>query len=98
MGGGPGSEGGTSAALNQSPLAQLLQFEENYGAALDGYARAAALAPDWTEPRMRRARLLDYLSRICAAVGGAVSGSGRGVGRKWAGIGCGEAGKGCGEW
>lgn len=57
--------------------ATLLQFEENYGAALDGYARAAALAPDWTEPRMRRARLLDYLSRICAAVGGASKARGR---------------------
>lgn len=78
--GGTESEGGTSAAFNQSP--QLLQFEENYGAALDGYARAAALAPDWPEPRMRRARLLDYLGRICAALGAAVSGSGRGLGRK----------------
>uniref|UniRef100_A0A8C3LZU1 Uncharacterized protein n=1 Tax=Chrysolophus pictus TaxID=9089 RepID=A0A8C3LZU1_CHRPC len=76
-GGGTGSEGGTSASFNQSPAGQLLQFEENYGAALDGYARAAALAPDWPEPRMRRARLLDYLGRICAALGGAGKARGR---------------------
>lgn len=46
--------------------ATLLQFEEDYGAALDGFARAADLAPDWSEPRVRRARLLDYLGRICS--------------------------------
>lgn len=45
--------------------ATLLQYQERYGAALEGLARAAALAPDWAEPRMRHARLLDYLGRLC---------------------------------
>ncbi|XP_064359388.1 tetratricopeptide repeat protein 5-like [Dromaius novaehollandiae] len=46
--------------------ATLLQYEERYGAALDGFARAAALEPGWAEPRLRHGRLLDYLGRLCA--------------------------------
>ncbi|XP_068777819.1 tetratricopeptide repeat protein 5 [Struthio camelus] len=46
--------------------ATLLQYEERYGPALEGFARAAALEPGWAEPRLRHGRLLDYLSRLCA--------------------------------
>ncbi|XP_071885812.1 tetratricopeptide repeat protein 5 isoform X2 [Anas platyrhynchos] len=49
--------------------ATLLQYQERYGAALEGLARAAALAPEWAEPRMRHARLLDFLGRLCALLG-----------------------------
>ncbi|XP_067171053.1 tetratricopeptide repeat protein 5 isoform X2 [Apteryx mantelli] len=46
--------------------ATLLQYEESYGQALEGFARAAALEPGWAEPRLRHGRLLDYLGRLCA--------------------------------
>ncbi|KAM6188362.1 tetratricopeptide repeat protein 5 [Sarcoramphus papa] len=46
--------------------ATLLQYEERFGAALEGLGRAAALAPGWEEPRRRHAHLLDFLSRLCA--------------------------------
>ncbi|XP_033928401.1 tetratricopeptide repeat protein 5 [Melopsittacus undulatus] len=48
--------------------ATLLQYEERYGAALEGLSRAASLAPGWAEPRRRHAHLLDFLSRLCAAL------------------------------
>ncbi|XP_057283754.1 tetratricopeptide repeat protein 5-like, partial [Pezoporus wallicus] len=48
--------------------ATLLQYEERYGAALDGLSRAGALAPGWAEPRRRHAQLVDFLSRLCAAL------------------------------
>lgn len=48
--------------------ATLLQYEERFGAALEGLSRAAALAPGWAEPRRRHAHLLDFLSRLCAAL------------------------------
>ncbi|XP_074787139.1 LOW QUALITY PROTEIN: tetratricopeptide repeat protein 5 [Athene noctua] len=46
--------------------ATLLQYEERFGAALEGLGRAAALAPGWAEPRRRHAHLLDFLTRLCA--------------------------------
>ncbi|XP_057280069.1 tetratricopeptide repeat protein 5-like, partial [Pezoporus wallicus] len=48
--------------------ATLLQYEERYGAALEGLSRAGALAPGWAEPRRRHAQLVDFLSRLCAAL------------------------------
>ncbi|XP_061218135.1 tetratricopeptide repeat protein 5-like [Neopsephotus bourkii] len=48
--------------------ATLLQYEERYGAALEGLSRAGALAPGWAEPRRRHAQLLDFLSRLCTAL------------------------------
>ncbi|KAM9510376.1 LOW QUALITY PROTEIN: tetratricopeptide repeat protein 5 [Guaruba guarouba] len=48
--------------------ATLLQYEERYGAALEGLSRAGALAPGWAEPRRRHAHLLDFLARLCAAL------------------------------
>ncbi|KAM8985903.1 tetratricopeptide repeat protein 5 [Ara ararauna] len=48
--------------------ATLLQYEERYGAALEGLSRAGALAPGWAEPRRRHAHLLDFLTRLCAAL------------------------------
>ncbi|XP_077154196.1 tetratricopeptide repeat protein 5 isoform X1 [Ranitomeya variabilis] len=46
--------------------ATLSKYEENYQGALDGFSRAAALEPSWTEPVMREEQLLDYLSKLCA--------------------------------
>ncbi|XP_064900401.1 tetratricopeptide repeat protein 5 isoform X3 [Columba livia] len=48
--------------------ATLLQYQESFGAALDGLSRAAALAPGWAEPRRRHAHLLDFLERLRAAL------------------------------
>ncbi|XP_040272710.1 tetratricopeptide repeat protein 5 isoform X1 [Bufo bufo] len=45
--------------------ATLCKYEENYQGALDGFSRAAALEPSWTEPVMREEQLLDYLGRLC---------------------------------
>ncbi|XP_054664493.1 tetratricopeptide repeat protein 5 [Grus americana] len=45
--------------------ATLLQYQERFGAALEGLGRAAALAPEWEEPRRRHAQLLDFLTRLC---------------------------------
>ncbi|XP_068097860.1 tetratricopeptide repeat protein 5 isoform X2 [Hyperolius riggenbachi] len=45
--------------------ATLCKYEENYQGALDGFSRAAALEPSWTEPLMREEQLLDYLGRLC---------------------------------
>uniref|UniRef100_A0A8V5GII9 Uncharacterized protein n=1 Tax=Melopsittacus undulatus TaxID=13146 RepID=A0A8V5GII9_MELUD len=56
--------------------ATLLQYEERYGAALEGLSRAASLAPGWAEPRRRHAHLLDFLSRLCAALANRVRGAG----------------------
>ncbi|KAM9329852.1 tetratricopeptide repeat protein 5 [Gastrophryne carolinensis] len=45
--------------------ATLCKYEENYQGALDGFSRAAALEPTWTEPLMREEQLLDYLGKLC---------------------------------
>ncbi|XP_075685115.1 tetratricopeptide repeat protein 5 isoform X4 [Rhinoderma darwinii] len=45
--------------------ATLCKYEENYQGAVDGFSRAAALEPSWTEPVMREEQLLDYLGRLC---------------------------------
>ncbi|XP_065601900.1 LOW QUALITY PROTEIN: tetratricopeptide repeat protein 5, partial [Cyrtonyx montezumae] len=87
--------------------ATLLQFEGRYGAALEGIQRAAELAPDWPEPRLRTERLLDFLGRICAVLGGAVRegagpgpevggamGEGGGARLGWAGFGLRTRGRG----
>lgn len=42
----------------------MCKYEENYQGALDGFSRAAALEPSWTEPVMREEQLLDYLGRL----------------------------------
>nr|XP_060636111.1 tetratricopeptide repeat protein 5 [Anolis sagrei ordinatus] len=44
--------------------ATLHKYEENYMEALEGFARAAALDPAWSEPRQREQQLLDFLSRL----------------------------------
>lgn len=43
---------------------QLLQYEEMFSSALDGYNRAAALDPGWEEPLEREKLLLNYLDQI----------------------------------
>lgn len=35
-----------------------------YGAALEGYSRAAALNPGWDEPVEKEKQLLDYLRKV----------------------------------
>lgn len=52
---------------------QLCKYEENYQGALDGFSRAAALEPSWTEPVMREEQLLDYLGRLCGLLSNKVS-------------------------
>lgn len=42
----------------------LFQYEEMYGAALEGYSRAAALNPGWDEPVEKEKQLLDYLRKV----------------------------------
>ncbi|XP_001929344.3 tetratricopeptide repeat protein 5 [Sus scrofa] len=44
--------------------ATLHKYEENYGEALEGFFRAAALDPAWPEPRQREQQLLDFLNRL----------------------------------
>ncbi|XP_029808344.1 tetratricopeptide repeat protein 5 [Suricata suricatta] len=44
--------------------ATLHKFEENYGEALEGFSRAAALDPAWPEPRQREQQLLEFLNRL----------------------------------
>uniref|UniRef100_A0A452FNK0 Tetratricopeptide repeat domain 5 n=1 Tax=Capra hircus TaxID=9925 RepID=A0A452FNK0_CAPHI len=44
--------------------ATLHKYEENYGEALEGFSRAAALDPAWPEPRQREQQLLDFLTRL----------------------------------
>ena len=43
-------------------LVQLHKYEENYGEALEGFSRAAALDPAWPEPWQREQQLLDFLT------------------------------------
>ncbi|XP_067598082.1 tetratricopeptide repeat protein 5 [Pseudorca crassidens] len=44
--------------------ATLHKYEENYGEALEGFSRAAALDPAWPEPQQREQQLLDFLNRL----------------------------------
>ncbi|XP_057581128.1 tetratricopeptide repeat protein 5 isoform X2 [Hippopotamus amphibius kiboko] len=44
--------------------ATLHKYEENFGEALEGFSRAAALDPAWPEPRQREQQLLDFLNRL----------------------------------
>ncbi|XP_016055033.1 PREDICTED: tetratricopeptide repeat protein 5 [Miniopterus natalensis] len=44
--------------------ATLHKYEENYGDALEGFSRAAALDPAWPEPRQREQQLLEFLNRL----------------------------------
>ncbi|XP_004781525.2 tetratricopeptide repeat protein 5 isoform X1 [Mustela nigripes] len=44
--------------------ATLHKYEENYGEALEGFSRAAALDPAWPEPRRREQQLLEFLNRL----------------------------------
>uniref|UniRef100_A0A8D0BHD8 Tetratricopeptide repeat domain 5 n=1 Tax=Salvator merianae TaxID=96440 RepID=A0A8D0BHD8_SALMN len=44
--------------------ATLYKYEENYKEALEGFARAAALDPAWTEPQQREQQLMDFLGRL----------------------------------
>ncbi|OWK09605.1 TTC5 [Cervus elaphus hippelaphus] len=44
--------------------ATLHKYEENYGEALEGFSRAAALDPAWPEPWQREQQLLDFLTRL----------------------------------
>ncbi|VFV32169.1 tetratricopeptide repeat protein 5 [Lynx pardinus] len=44
--------------------ATLHKYEENYGEALEGFSRAAALDPAWPEPRQREQQLLEFLNRL----------------------------------
>ncbi|XP_068026890.1 LOW QUALITY PROTEIN: tetratricopeptide repeat protein 5 [Melanerpes formicivorus] len=56
--------------------ATLLQYQERFGAALEGLLRASLLAPGWEEPRRRRAQLLDYLRQLCGLLANGVRGAG----------------------
>nr|XP_006218184.1 tetratricopeptide repeat protein 5 [Vicugna pacos] len=44
--------------------ATLHKYEENYGEALEGFSRAAALDPAWPEPWQREQQLLEFLNRL----------------------------------
>ncbi|XP_060111564.1 LOW QUALITY PROTEIN: tetratricopeptide repeat protein 5-like [Heteronotia binoei] len=44
--------------------ATLYKYEENYTAALEGFAQAGALDPAWPEPRQRKQHLVDFLERL----------------------------------
>ncbi|XP_044086819.1 tetratricopeptide repeat protein 5 isoform X1 [Neovison vison] len=44
--------------------ATLHKYEENYGEALEGFSRAAALDPAWPEPQRREQQLLEFLNRL----------------------------------
>ncbi|KAH0626293.1 hypothetical protein JD844_001203 [Phrynosoma platyrhinos] len=44
--------------------ATLHKYEENYMEALEGFARASALDPAWSEPHQREQQLLDFLDRL----------------------------------
>ncbi|XP_006191280.1 tetratricopeptide repeat protein 5 [Camelus dromedarius] len=44
--------------------ATLHKYEENYGEALEGFSRAAALDPAWSEPWQREQQLLEFLNRL----------------------------------
>jgi len=43
---------------------QVYKFEENYEAALAGFAHAGKLDPGWREPRVQEERLLSYLAAV----------------------------------
>ncbi|XP_069735249.1 tetratricopeptide repeat protein 5 isoform X3 [Phaenicophaeus curvirostris] len=57
--------------------ATLLQYEERWAQALEGFAAAAALAPHWPEPQKRRQELLDFLGRLCQGLQAAPPGRSR---------------------
>ncbi|XP_037690353.1 tetratricopeptide repeat protein 5 [Choloepus didactylus] len=44
--------------------ATLHKYEENYGEALEGFSRAAALDPAWPEPLQREQQLLEFLDKL----------------------------------
>nr|KAF6488201.1 tetratricopeptide repeat domain 5 [Rousettus aegyptiacus] len=44
--------------------ATLHKYEENYGEALEGFSRAAALDPAWLEPQQREQELLEFLNKL----------------------------------
>ncbi|WAR11624.1 TTC5-like protein [Mya arenaria] len=46
----------------------VYKFEENYQAALEGYAHAALLDPGWTDPNVQEQRLLTYLASVAEMV------------------------------
>uniref|UniRef100_A0A8C5QW34 Tetratricopeptide repeat domain 5 n=1 Tax=Leptobrachium leishanense TaxID=445787 RepID=A0A8C5QW34_9ANUR len=48
--------------------ATLCKYEETYQGALDGFSRAAALEPSWSEPVVREEQLLDYLGKLCGLI------------------------------
>nr|XP_032834902.1 tetratricopeptide repeat protein 5 isoform X1 [Petromyzon marinus]XP_032834904.1 tetratricopeptide repeat protein 5 isoform X2 [Petromyzon marinus] len=58
---------GSNADLHLN-RATLLQYRELFAEALDGFARASALEPTWTEPAQRRSELLHFLRRLSALV------------------------------
>ncbi|XP_069735251.1 tetratricopeptide repeat protein 5 isoform X5 [Phaenicophaeus curvirostris] len=58
--------------------ATLLQYEERWAQALEGFAAAAALAPHWPEPQKRRQELLDFLGRLCQGLQAGPGAAGRG--------------------
>ncbi|ELK07090.1 tetratricopeptide repeat protein 5 [Pteropus alecto] len=44
--------------------ATLHKYEENYGEALEGFSRSAALDPAWLEPQQREQQLLEFLNKL----------------------------------
>ncbi|XP_029942470.1 tetratricopeptide repeat protein 5 [Salarias fasciatus] len=44
--------------------ANLFQYEEMFGPALEGYSRAAALDPSMKEPQVKEKQLLEYLEKV----------------------------------
>ncbi|KAM9092296.1 tetratricopeptide repeat protein 5 isoform 1-T1 [Megaptera novaeangliae] len=59
---------GQNPKISQQALSAYAQalhkYEENYGEALEGFSRAAALDPAWPEPQQREQQLLDFLNRL----------------------------------
>ncbi|CAN9509601.1 unnamed protein product [Ophioblennius macclurei] len=44
--------------------ANMFQYEEMFGSALEGYSRAAALDPSMKEPQIKETQLLEYLEKM----------------------------------
>ncbi|EPY76189.1 tetratricopeptide repeat protein 5 [Camelus ferus] len=59
---------GQNPKISQQALSAYAQalhkYEENYGEALEGFSRAAALDPAWSEPWQREQQLLEFLNRL----------------------------------
>lgn len=59
--------------INDDTSFQLLELEENYRVAIDGYQRAVCLDPFFKEAKDRLTHLMAYLTRCDKSVRGKVS-------------------------